>query len=269
MKGLKKSQRKFRVEIEALQKAAVKAEKEASFINMAESDEKSAIVVDPKVQALLEFNMIQEGHLEVLKWARAKGCDWNPNTCKIASAEGHLDVLRWAVAHGCPWESHVCVVVARFAGHKHVIDWISATEKANGTSVLHLEPQHESCDESDDEDYHVYRTPAGKWRYQRSLESFQQINSASAAIIEDLYGASIVDEEENSESDNVYDNADTSSAIEHGAGHDIMLENCEAKEAVNGDVESGVEDGSEHEIMMGLESDLQCGCDNANNDTAQ
>ena len=27
----------------------------------------------------------KNGHLEVLKWARQNGCDWNSNTCSYAA----------------------------------------------------------------------------------------------------------------------------------------------------------------------------------------
>ena len=42
------------------------------------------------------------GHLEVLQWARANGCEWNEDTCSDAAEEGHLEVLQWARANGCP-----------------------------------------------------------------------------------------------------------------------------------------------------------------------
>ena len=42
------------------------------------------------------------GHLEVLKWARAHGCPWDESTCAKAAMNGHLEVLQWARAHGCP-----------------------------------------------------------------------------------------------------------------------------------------------------------------------
>jgi hypothetical protein len=44
------------------------------------------------------------GHLEVLQWARANGCEWNTHTCKWAARKGHLEVLQWARANGCPEE---------------------------------------------------------------------------------------------------------------------------------------------------------------------
>ena len=43
----------------------------------------------------------ENGHLEVLKWARAKGCPWDDNTCAWAALNGHFEVLEWAEANGC------------------------------------------------------------------------------------------------------------------------------------------------------------------------
>ena len=35
------------------------------------------------------------GHLKVLKWARAKGCDWdNDKMCMIAAEGGQLEILK-------------------------------------------------------------------------------------------------------------------------------------------------------------------------------
>jgi hypothetical protein len=48
------------------------------------------------------------GHLEVLRWAREKGCPWNKWTCAAAARGGHLDVLKWARERGCPWDKRPC-----------------------------------------------------------------------------------------------------------------------------------------------------------------
>ena len=55
------------------------------------------------------------GHLEVLKWARAKDCPWwNEYTCAWATEYGQLEVLEWARENGCPWDfcRDVCLNVA-------------------------------------------------------------------------------------------------------------------------------------------------------------
>jgi hypothetical protein len=39
--------------------------------------------------------------LEVLKWARENGCEWNADVCANAALNGHLEVLKWARENGC------------------------------------------------------------------------------------------------------------------------------------------------------------------------
>ena len=48
---------------------------------------------------------LPNGHLEVLKWARSNGCEWNSWTCASAAENGHLEVLKWARSNDCPWNS--------------------------------------------------------------------------------------------------------------------------------------------------------------------
>ena len=43
----------------------------------------------------------KHGHLKVLQWARANGCEWNSSTCANAAHGGHLEVLQWARANSC------------------------------------------------------------------------------------------------------------------------------------------------------------------------
>ncbi|WZN62983.1 putative ankyrin repeat protein [Chloropicon roscoffensis] len=92
------------------------------------------------------------GHLEVLKWLRAKGCPWGKGTsncaaeggqlevlqwmrgqdppcpwdsrvCSDAASEGHLEVLRWARSQGCPWNEFVPIAAAE-NGHLEVLQWM-------------------------------------------------------------------------------------------------------------------------------------------------
>jgi hypothetical protein len=69
------------------------------------------------------------GHLDVLKWARANGCPWNWRTCAAAARNGHLEVLQWARANGCPWGEWTCYGAAD-NGHLEVLQWA----RANGCS---------------------------------------------------------------------------------------------------------------------------------------
>jgi hypothetical protein len=46
------------------------------------------------------------GHLELLKEARAQQCPWDKDTCTTAAAYGHLELLKWARANGCPLDDN-------------------------------------------------------------------------------------------------------------------------------------------------------------------
>ena len=62
------------------------------------------------------------GNLEVLKWARENGCEWNSYTCSYAAEGGHLEVLKWARDNGCEWSSYTCAYAA-YGGHLEVLKW--------------------------------------------------------------------------------------------------------------------------------------------------
>jgi hypothetical protein len=42
------------------------------------------------------------GHVEILKWARANGCPWDWWLRTWAKEKGHDDILEWAKANGLP-----------------------------------------------------------------------------------------------------------------------------------------------------------------------
>ena len=53
----------------------------------------------------------------MLKWARERECPWHDvSTCASAAAGGHLEVLRWLRQHGCEWDADTCRCAAR-RGH--------------------------------------------------------------------------------------------------------------------------------------------------------
>ena len=52
-------------------------------------------------------------HVEVLYWARARGCDRDEKICVYLAKNVHLEVLQWARAHGCPLDNWTCVNAAR------------------------------------------------------------------------------------------------------------------------------------------------------------
>ena len=64
------------------------------------------------------------GHLEVLKWLRAKGCPWGASTRNWAARGGQLEVLQWMRDQDppCPWDWQVCYHAAS-AGNLEVLRW--------------------------------------------------------------------------------------------------------------------------------------------------
>ena len=71
----------------------------------------------------------RKGHLEVLQWMRAQDppCLWDSVVCFEAARNGHLEVLRWARSQGCPWDGRVTRVAAR-NGHLEVLQWMRAQD---------------------------------------------------------------------------------------------------------------------------------------------
>ena len=64
----------------------------------------------------------EAGHLHILQWARANGCDWDEDTCSAAAEAGHLECLKWAREHGCPWNKEKCFYVA--INNTKMLEWI-------------------------------------------------------------------------------------------------------------------------------------------------
>jgi len=58
---------------------------------------------DPSVCARLAHG----DKLNLLKYARAVGFEWNSSTCRAAADAGHLRCLRYAHQNGCPWNHDV------------------------------------------------------------------------------------------------------------------------------------------------------------------
>ena len=65
------------------------------------------------------------GHLELVKWLRAKGCPWDIQTSTAAACGGHLEVLQWMRDQNppCPWNSEDILGFAALEGHLDVLRW--------------------------------------------------------------------------------------------------------------------------------------------------
>jgi hypothetical protein len=64
------------------------------------------------------------GHLVILQWLPANGCDWSADTCHMDAVGGHLAVLQWAWASGCAWNAATRLRMVP-AGSK-TCEWIEA-----------------------------------------------------------------------------------------------------------------------------------------------
>jgi len=62
------------------------------------------------------------GHLKVLQWLHANGCEWDSVTCSAAAGSGHLDILKWAREQGCPWDDYTTLKAAKYL-QWHVFEW--------------------------------------------------------------------------------------------------------------------------------------------------
>ncbi len=57
------------------------------------------------------------GHLEILKLLRERNWPWDAYTCNMAASRGKLEVLKWARANGCEWNAVVVCSYAASGGH--------------------------------------------------------------------------------------------------------------------------------------------------------
>ena len=54
----------------------------------------------------------KNGHLNVVKWARALNVPWGKHACYEAAFGGHLEVLKWARENGCRLDEGACAGAA-------------------------------------------------------------------------------------------------------------------------------------------------------------
>lgn len=55
---------------------------------------------------------VQGGHLELIKWALANGCDWSAGASQEAAKFGQIEILQWAVSKGYSVDSSTCAAAA-------------------------------------------------------------------------------------------------------------------------------------------------------------
>jgi hypothetical protein len=67
--------------------------------------------------------VIDNGHLECIKYAHEHGCPWNEQSCQNAARKGYLEYLKYLHESGCPWNEDVCHEAATF-GHLECLKYL-------------------------------------------------------------------------------------------------------------------------------------------------
>jgi len=62
------------------------------------------------------------GHLDCMRFLRAKGHPWSKHTCALAAAAGRLNVLKYLHENGCRWDASTCREAA-FRGHLNCLEY--------------------------------------------------------------------------------------------------------------------------------------------------
>jgi hypothetical protein len=76
------------------------------------------------VLAAVCSNAVTEGHLALLQWARANGCDWTDFVTSYAAQAGQLHILKWAVENGCACTDTTCCH-AEEGGDLKTLEWLA------------------------------------------------------------------------------------------------------------------------------------------------
>lgn len=82
------------------------------------------------------------GNLELMQWARQRGCPWTTETTSRATSIHSFHVLKWAVENGCPVNLEVAEIcslrgyfdILKWAHLKHLpfSSWVSIFAASNG-----------------------------------------------------------------------------------------------------------------------------------------
>lgn len=64
------------------------------------------------------------GHLDVIKWAREYGCQWDEINATYAAKNIHLNILKWCVAEGCVWNKEECLRQIE-STHAEIMEWVA------------------------------------------------------------------------------------------------------------------------------------------------
>ena len=76
------------------------------------------------------YGVCSAGELEVLKWAREKGCPFvGPEVTLAPAAEGgHVELFKWVFANGCKELTEEVLGCSAFSGNKEFVLWVKEQE---------------------------------------------------------------------------------------------------------------------------------------------
>ena len=97
-------------------------------------------ILDTQSQCNICSRTAHRGHLEVLKWAGENNYVMDEMACAKAAEGGHLDVLKWLREQGCAWDVRTCSYAAK-GGNMEVLLWAVA----NGCPVPKDEWDSQAC----------------------------------------------------------------------------------------------------------------------------
>ena len=66
------------------------------------------------------------GNLEMVKWMRENGCEWDCWTTGYAAGGGHIELLEWLREQNCPWHPNTCAFAAEIYPQLETLKWLRA-----------------------------------------------------------------------------------------------------------------------------------------------
>jgi hypothetical protein len=74
----------------------------------------------------LNIHCAQYGYVDLIKWARSKGCTsiYNETTGRIAATYGRLEILQWITSIGELFDANSVTTHAAIGGHLHILKWL-------------------------------------------------------------------------------------------------------------------------------------------------
>jgi hypothetical protein len=99
---------------------------------------KAKIASAPLCDATTYLLAAENGNLELMKYLKENGCEWNrASTCSAAAKGGNLNVLKWLRDQGCSWDGETCNSAAS-TGNFEILKWAIANHCALGKEVIQI-----------------------------------------------------------------------------------------------------------------------------------